>query len=128
MVRQVDVEVFDIFDLSEYIFLELERGGVAGNTIVTSYSGTGVFKLRNSLTRGESAETKDSNSTLHIRPTEAFLSSLGNNLVGHGIQIFGKDYEIIGQTGGKNFHNGVMEHYTAILQETSFSDWGGSGS
>lgn len=122
----MDVEVFDCFDLTAYTFLELSRGGVAGNTIVASYSADGVYKLRSDLTRNANNETKESNATLHIRPTESFLSGLGGNLVGHGIQVAGKDYEIIGQTGGKNFHNGVMEHYTATLQETSFSDFGES--
>lgn len=124
----MDIEVFDIFDLTNYTFLQLSRGGITGNTIVASYSTDGVFKLRSDLVRGENAETKDSDATLHIRSTESFLSGLSNNLVGHGVQVNGKDYEIVGQTGGKNFHNGVMEHYTATLQETSFSDWSESDS
>jgi hypothetical protein len=120
------MDVFDVFDLTEYTFLQLSRGGIEGNTIVGSYQTDGVFKLRNAIVRNDNSETKDSNATLHIRPTESFLSGLDGNLVGHGVQVDGKDYEIIGQTGGKNFDNGVMEHYTATLQETDFSDLGGS--
>jgi hypothetical protein len=119
-------EVFDLFDLTDYTFLQISRGGIAGNTIVDSFETNGVFKLRSDLVRGENAETKESNATLHIRSTESFLSALDNNLVGHGIEVYGKTYEIIGQTGGKNFHSGVMEHFTATLQETEFSDWGSS--
>lgn len=122
----MDVEIFDVFDLTDYTFLEVARGTIEGNVIVDSYETQGVFKLRSDLVRGENAETKESNATLHIRSTESFLSGLNGNLVGHGIQCQGKDYEIIGQTGGKNFHNGVMEHYTATLQETSFADYAGS--
>lgn len=119
-------EVFDVFDLSDYTFIQISRGSVRGNTVVATFDATGVFKLRSDLVRGENAETKDANATLHIRSTEPFLVSLENNLVGHGVEVFGKQYEIIGQTGGKNFHDGVMEHYTATLQETEWPDYGSS--
>lgn len=119
----MNTEIFDVFDLTDYTFLQISRGGVAGNTIVGSYTTDGVFKLRSSFVRGENAETKESNATLHVRPSESFLGVLNNNLVGHGVRVGDKDYEVIGQTGGKNFANGVMEHYTATLQETSFADY-----
>jgi len=119
-------EVFDVFDLTEYTFYQLERGGIAGNTIVDTFETNGVFKLRSDLVRNQASETKEGNATLHIRSDESFLSLLDNNLVGHGVHIEGKDYEIIGQTGGKNFDNGVMEHYTATLRETNFSEFEGS--
>lgn len=122
----MDTEVFDVFDLTSYTFLQISRGGVSGNTIVGSYSAHGVFKLRSDLVRGENAETKESNATLHIRSTEGFLSGLEGNLVGHGVRVNGKDYEIVGQPGGKNFHSGVMEHYTATLQESDYTGMGGS--
>lgn len=115
------MEVFDVFDLSDYTFLQISRGGITGNTIVNSFEATGVFKLRSDMVRNETSETKESNATLHIRSTEPFLASLNNNLVGHGVEVYGRTYEIIGQTGGKNFHNGVMEHFTATLQETEYS-------
>lgn len=118
----MDVNVFDVFDLSDYTFFKLSRGSVIGNVIDEQYEAQGVFKLRSDLVRGDNAETKDSNATLHIRPTEAFLAAVDNNLVGHGIVCQGKTYEIIGQTGGKNFHNGNLEHYTVTLQESDFSE------
>lgn len=122
----MDVTVFDVFDLSDYTFLQLSRGGVAGNSVVDTFEATGVFKLRSDLVRNETSETKESNATLHIRSTEPFLVSLDNNLVGHGVDVYGKTYEIIGQTGGKNFDNGVMEHFTATLQEAQFGDYNAS--
>ena len=36
--------VFDVFDTSAYTFLEVERGGIAGNMIVATYTATGIFK------------------------------------------------------------------------------------
>lgn len=116
----MDTEVFDVFDLSEYIFYEIARGRTRGNEIVSEYTSIGVFKLRTDFVRGDNNETKESNATLHIRSTESFLSDVSVNLVGHGIQAMGQYYEIIGQTGGKNYHNGVMEHYALTLQESSF--------
>ena len=117
------MDVFDLFDLTDYTFLQISRGGVLGNVIIAETSATGVFKLRSQMVRDENSETKESNATLHIRPDETFLTTNDNNLVGHGVRINGKDYEIIGQTGGQNYHDGVMEHYTATLQETDYSDF-----
>lgn len=113
------VTVFDVFELTDYTFLEVSRGGVAGNLIVSETAATGVFKLRSQIVRGENSETKTSNATLHIKPTESFA----NNLIGHGVTVNNQDYEIIGVTGGMNYHNGILEHYTATLQETDYSDW-----
>ena len=87
--------VFDVFGTSAYTFLEVERGGIAGNMIVATYTATGIFKLRSDMVRGDNTETKESNATLHIRPTESFLSNVPAN----------------------------REHYTATLQETNFSDY-----
>lgn len=68
-------EVFDVFDLSDYTFLEISRGGVAGNTIVDTYPASGVFKLRSGLIRGENSESVEQGATLHIRPTEVFVEA-----------------------------------------------------
>ena len=43
----MDVTVFDMFDLSDYDYLAISRGGVYGNVITASTSAQGVFKLRN---------------------------------------------------------------------------------
>lgn len=72
-------EVFDVFDLSAYTFLKIERGGVAGNIITKSYEAQGVFKLRSGLVAGENSENVEQGATLHIRPTEAFLEAIGTN-------------------------------------------------
>lgn len=117
------MDVFDLFDLTDYTFLQISRGGVLGNVIIAETSATGVFKLRSQIVRGENTEGKESNATLHIRPDETFLTTNDNNLVGHGVRINERDYEIIGQTGGQNYHDGLLEHYTATLQETDFSDY-----
>lgn len=117
--------VFDVFMQTGYTFLKISRGGVTGNSILSQSSAMGVFKLRSDMVRGSNSETIDSASTLHIKPSESFLSDNGDNLVGHGVRINGRDYEIIGQTGGMNYHTGEMEHYTATLQPTDFSGFGG---
>lgn len=122
----MSIEVFDVFDLTDYTFLQVSRGGIVGNTVVDTFEAEGVFKLRSDLVRGENAETKESNATLHVRSTESFLSAINNNMVGHGVDVFGRVYEVIGQTGGKNFHDGVMEHYTLTLQESEFAGYGES--
>lgn len=86
-------EVFDVFDLSDYTFLRISRGGVAGNTIVASYAAEGVFKLRSGLVKTDNAENVEQGATLHIRPTEAFVEE----------------------------HTVNREHYTLTLNPTDWS-------
>lgn len=91
-------EVFDLFDLSEYTFYQLERNSITGNEIVDSWGAMGVFKLRSGLVRNENSENTEQGATLHIRPTEPFVEPLGTN----------------------------REHYTLTLVPTDFSDWSSS--
>lgn len=87
--------VFDVFDTSPYIYLSISRGGVAGNVITSSFMADGIFKLRTGLTRGDTSESVEQGSTLHIRPTESFLAGVPSN----------------------------REHYTLTLVATDFSDF-----
>lgn len=114
------MNVFDVFDTTPYTFLEVSRGGVYGNTIVTSHDSDGVFKLRNEMVMVNNQELRQSAATLHVRPEESFMS---NKVVGHGIRCMNQDYEIVGQTGGMNYDDGEMEHYTLTLQTTDFSEY-----
>ena len=111
--------VFDLFVSVPYTFLEISRGGVAGDTIVNTVDADGVFKLRDGMNVNNDQETKSSDATLHIRPTESFVST---GLVGHGIAVNGRTYEIIGRTEGMNFDTGVVEHYRVTLQEREFEE------
>lgn len=121
----MDVDVFDAFPewLTSYEFLEVSRGGVYGNVITATHTATGIFKLRNEQVMVNNQELKQSAATLHIRPTESFAS---NDMVGQGIRVEGQDYEIIGQTGGDNYANGVREHYRLTLQNSDYSEFGSS--
>lgn len=114
------MDVFDVFDLTPYTFLEVTRGGVYGNVITASHEADGVFKLRNEMVQVNNQEVRQSAATLHVRPDEAFISSIA---VGQGVRCMGQDYEIIGQTGGKNYDDGEMEHYTLTLQNTDYSEY-----
>ena len=71
-------DVFDVFDLSSYTYLQISRGGVTGNSIVGSYQGDGVFKQRSGLVRGANSENVEQGATLHIRSTESFLTAPSN--------------------------------------------------
>lgn len=88
-------DVFQVFDLSDYTFLQISRGGVTGNAIVGSYQAQGIFKLRSGLIRGENAENVEQGATLHIRPNESFLEP----------------------------HTPNREHYTLTLSPTDFSNF-----
>lgn len=111
--------VFDLFEEAPYQFLEISRGGVYGNRITATHNATGIFKLRNEMVQVNNQELRQSAATLHVHPDESFISSL---VVGQGIRVDGQDYEIIGQTGGRNFDTGELEHYTLTLQNTSYAE------
>ena len=88
-------EIFDVFDLTDYDYLEISRGGVTGNTIVNTYPCQGVFKLRTGLIRSSNSENVEQGATLHMRPTESFLTDVPAN----------------------------REHYRLTLVESDFSDY-----
>lgn len=90
--------VFDVFDLSEYTFYELESDTITGNKIVDSVTSDGVFKLRSGLVRSPNSENLEQGATLHIRPTESFVAVQTPN----------------------------REHYTLTLIPTAFSTGGES--
>lgn len=120
------MDVFDVFDLSDYTFLTIKRGGVTGDKITESETAQGVFKLRSGMNVASNQETVQSNSTIHVRPTETFISSTGadkdpEKLIGHGIRCQGLSYEITGATGGDNYDTGEREHYRLTLQRKAFS-------
>lgn len=116
----MDVTVFDVFDLTDYEFLSISEGTVTGNFITDRYPAQGVFKLRNEMIMVNNQELRQSAATLHVRPDETFISNIA---VGQGITVEGQDYRIIGQTGGKNYADGQLEHYTLSLQNADYSDF-----
>lgn len=87
--------VFDVFDTSEYTYLAIKRSTAAGNEITATYTADGIFKLRTGLVRGDNSENVEQGATLHIKPTEGFLSDVPCN----------------------------REHYTLTLQATNFSNY-----
>lgn len=111
--------VFDLFEEVPYQFLEVSRGGVYGNRITATHDAYGVFKLRNEKIQVNNQELRQSAATLHVHPDESFIT---DNSVGQGVRVDGQDYEVIGQTAGRNFDDGELEHYTLTLQVADYSD------
>lgn len=111
--------VFDLFQQVDYDFLEVARGGIAGNTVIKREGLRGVFKLRagsgNSPT--SEMEVKNSTATLHAHPED--YPDI-DAIVGNGVRVAGVDYEITSVTGGMNFDTGKMEHLTFSLQRADY--------
>ena len=116
------MDVFDIFSTVSYDFLEISRGNVYGNQIVSRVTAEGIFKLRSGITRTTREEYRQSTATLHIKPTESFLTTFNKQLVGHGIEIGFDYYEIVGITEGIDFVTGKVNHYTLTLQSADFAE------
>lgn len=112
--------VFDLFPTTNYTFLELESQ-TGGMKVLSEYEADGVVKLRDGLVQTDNMETRVATSTIHIRPSEAFVADLGGNLVGHGIRL-AKDnhdtatYRIESQVEGYDFDKGVVEFYLVTLK------------
>lgn len=119
MEKRAIMDVFAAFVNQPYTFLTIIRGGVVGAGITARTDAQGVFKLRNGMNVSNDQETKTSDATLHIKPSESFIST---GLTGHGIRVQGRTYEIVGTTEGMNFDTGVVEHYRVTLQEREFED------
>lgn len=113
--------VFDVFKQVDYKYLEISRGEVYGNRIVSATPLKGVFKLRNGQTESPAndMEVRNSSATLHAHP-EDFDDV--NTLVGNGIRYDGQIYEVKNVTGGMNFDNGQMEHLTLTLEVADYVD------
>lgn len=109
------MDVFTVFKTTPYTFQKLGQGGVLGNKVLQETTADGIFKLRRGLTQGQDLQNATSTATLHIRPTEGFLSGL-TDLVGHGIKVDNQTYRIVGVTNGMNFDSNVLEHITLTLE------------
>lgn len=110
--------MFADFNLTDYTYLAISRGGVAGDVITSQTNAQGIYKQRTGMTQSNNQEMRESNSTLHIKPDECFV----NNLIGNGIRVAGKDYEIVGATAGDDYDTERL-FYRLTLQATDFSDY-----
>lgn len=117
--------VFDLFTTTNYTFLQLDSGS-GGNKVVEEFEANGIVKLRDGMVQVDNMEAFDSTSTIHIRPDEPFITTLGGNLVGHGV-IVEKDnheavYRIEGQVEGYDFDTGQLKFYKVTLKRESIWD------
>jgi len=110
--------VFDAFQQVPYQYLEIDRGGVYGNRILSETARMGVFKVRSGMTTVNNQETRESSATLHIHPEDV---AENDEIVGNGIRYAGKDYAILGITQGRNFDTNAIEHYTLTLERTDYA-------
>lgn len=120
------MDVFDLFESTAYTFLELDQV-VDGNVIQSQTDATGVLKIRDGMLQADNVESVQSDATLHVRPTEAFIDAVGGNMVGHGIRASKngsdvQDYRIIGQVEGYNFDDNVLEFYRLTLKRESIAE------
>ncbi len=115
MYKAAMLDIFTTFKTTPYTFLKQGQGGIYGNTTLTEYEAEGVFKLRRGVTQRSDMQNATSTATLHIKPTEGFLSGLGR-IEGNGVLVNGEKYKIVGVTEGMNFSTNDLEHITLTLQ------------
>lgn len=115
------MDVFSLFREIEYAFLEIKRGTVAGDEIVSVTALSGVFKLRAKGKTDDRLEVRLSEATLHVHP-EDFADFTTADLVGQGVRVDGVNYSISKVTAGTNFDTGVTEHLTFTLERADYAD------
>lgn len=121
------MDPFDLFATTDYTFLKLESKS-SGNVVITEYPANGIVKLRDGMVQADNVESYESTSTVHIRPSEAFIDDLGGNLVGHGIRVVkdnheSAEYRIDGQVEGYDFDEGRLSFYRVNLKRERVSAW-----
>ena len=87
--------VFDAFPTRGYTFMRVQRDRIAGNRITEQVAAEGIFKQRTGMVRGERGELAEQGATLHVKPSESFVTNAPAN----------------------------REHLTLTLQPTSYSDY-----
>ena len=115
------LDIFSTFKTTPYTFAVFNPTSIYGDVTQTEYQAEGVFKLRRGVSRSLLGEIPTSSATLHIKPSETFLSGLAT-LEGHGIKHDGQLYRIVGVTEGMNFSTNVLEHITLTLQTEEPTD------
>jgi hypothetical protein len=122
------MDVFQLFDTSDYTFLQLESK-TGGNTIVEEWEANGIVKLRDGMLQVDNVESYDSSATAHVRPTEPFVALLEGNLVGHGLRVTKgsstAEYRITGQVEGYDFDSGTLEFLKVTLKKEKIWDESG---
>jgi hypothetical protein len=121
------VDVFQLFTTTDYTFLEIDSKS-AGNIVLNEYASNGIVKLRDGKVQVDNVESYEATSTIHVRPLEAFLATLGGNMVGHGIRVEkdnheAVEYRIIRQVEGYDFDTGELEFYKITLNRERISPW-----
>lgn len=122
------MDVFALFTNTEYQFLTVSQTEL-GNEILTEYTGYGVFKQRDAMTQATNIEQYAGNdATLHIKPTEPFITALAGQLVGNGVRVSKNDaealeYRIQQVDEGFNFDTNELEFYKLRLTRESFATW-----
>ncbi len=122
------MDVFALFTNTEYQFLTVSQTEL-GNEILTEYTGYGVFKQRDAMTQATNIEQYAGNdATLHIKPTEPFITALAGQLVGNGVRVSKNDaealeYRIVQVNEGFNFDTNELEFYKLLLKRESFATW-----
>lgn len=112
-------------------FLELNVGGILGNTVKQRYDFGGIVKTRNGMTVSNNLELLESSTTVHIRSNEPFTVLLSdyalNGFVGCGIEVTKNGrtqaYRITGYPDGYDFDTGVTEFYRLTLKAESLADY-----
>jgi hypothetical protein len=114
--------LFSEFRTTPYTFLRLDSKS-AGFVIEEEYEAVGIVKLRSAVSGTQDGETNTSTTTVHVKPSETFISDVSGELKGNGVRIEGVEYRIVDQSQGKDFDTGVVEFYKITLDKLMVSAW-----
>ena len=113
-------------------FLELNQGGIIGNTVKARYDFEGILKEVKGMTLNQNMELLESNSRVHIEEDESFMPTLKasfgiEGFRGHGLEVtvggVTSTYRIIGYPVGVDYDEGEAVFNWFTLKQESLAEY-----
>lgn len=115
------MNVFKLWKTSPYTFMVVQNTAL-GSEVVEEFDTTGVVKLRDQMQQDQNMEYRQSDSTIYVRPNEAFIEQVGGSLIGHGIRVAKDNYDarefrIVSQSKGDDMRGKIGFYRIKIRPE-----------
>lgn len=118
------MNIFTNFKQTPYIYHQRTASDTwSGGQASRDFSGTGVWKPRNTSDVPSMNAVEIAEPTLNVKPSEEFINKEDiGSMIGDTVTVpadTGALYRVTGITTAKNFRTGAIEHYRLLLQEVA---------
>lgn len=106
------------FDVETFVLFETKRGTVRGTVKSSGEIHRGIFIANGGAVLSTIPSTTNTAPKLYVMNEDPFTSAA---VVGRGVLIRDRAYDIIGWAEGRNRHNGAIQHYELTLSEVDYA-------